>query len=59
MADLTLIPDREVTYDPDQFWDEKNKTWLDSRPIETRAGGRHKNILIAVTDNNLIYIGGW
>ena len=58
MADLTLIPDREVTYDPDQFWDEKNKTWLDSRSIEKQGGGRHKSFLIVVSDQNTIYIGG-
>ena len=49
--------DRPDDYDPDKFWKEKTKTWVDSG-ITTAGGGRHKSYLVVVSDQNEIYIGG-
>ena len=62
LGDLGFLPvlvrPRRADYDPDKFWDEETKTWLDSRPLEKLAGGRHQNVLVVVSDQNLIYVGG-
>lgn len=54
----TWIQPRRGGYSPDKFWDEKNKTLHDSRPIAKQGGGRHKSFLIVVSDQNKIYVGG-
>ena len=62
LGDLGFLPvlvrPRRADYDPDKFWDEETKTWIDSVTLSKRAGGRHKSFLIVVSDQNEIYIGG-
>jgi hypothetical protein len=55
---LCLIPPRRAEYDPDKFWDEETKTWVDTKSIATAGGGRHNTYLVVVSDQDKIYIGG-
>ena len=53
-----LVKERPDDYDEDKFWDEETGTWLASRPLSKSAGGRNKEYLVVISDQDKIYVGG-